>query len=63
MPAPGEEILKRISQEMMGSEGNHEDTHTAGGGTDFGFRDQPGVPEWKIEVHVLEPPIPTDSCW
>jgi twitching motility protein PilT len=54
MPTLGEEMIQRISQEMMGPQGNQEGTHNAADGTDFGYRVQPGPPEWSIEVHVLE---------
>ncbi len=53
MPALGEEMIQRISQEMMGPQGNPEGTHNAADGTDFGYRVRPGAPESSIEVHVL----------
>ncbi len=53
MPALGEEMIQRISQEMMGQQGSQQGTHKAADGTDFGYRVQSGSPEWSIEVHAL----------
>lgn len=53
MPALGGEMIQQISHEMMGHGGNHEGRHCAGDGTEFEYRIQPGVPEWKIEINTI----------
>ena len=53
MPALREDMLRRISGEMIGEEGRHEGKFRAANSVEFGYRVQPGGPEWRIEVHTL----------
>lgn len=53
MPALREDMLRRISSEMIGEEERYEGAFRAANNVEFGYRVQPGVPEWKIEVHTL----------
>lgn len=60
MPALREDMLRRISSEMTGDDGRHEGVFRAANSGEFGYRVQPGEPEWRIEVHTLEA-IPQDD--
>ena len=53
MPALREDMLRRISSEMIGQEERYEGRFRAANSVEFGYRVHPGVPEWRIEVHTL----------
>ena len=53
MPALREDMLRRISSEMIGDEERYEGKYRAANGVDFGYRVQPGGPEWRVEIHTL----------
>jgi twitching motility protein PilT len=53
MPALGEDMLRRISREMIGENERHEGNFRAADGVEFGYRIQAGEPEWRIEIHTL----------
>ncbi|GAA5128947.1 PilT/PilU family type 4a pilus ATPase [Luteolibacter yonseiensis] len=53
MPPLREDTLRRISQEMMGEQGGNEGKFRAANLAEFGYRIQPGGPEWRIDVHTL----------
>ena len=56
MPALREDMLRRIARELAGQEpdgtGRQEGNFEAADGTGFGYRIDPGGPEFRIEVHV-----------
>lgn len=60
MPALREEMLRRISSEMMDEEGRYEGKFRGSDLTEFGYRIQPGVPEWRIDIHTLGAAPQTD---
>ncbi len=53
MPALREDMLRRISSEMIGEEKRYEGRFRAANSVEFGYRVQPGDPEWRIEIHPL----------
>ena len=53
MPALREDTLRRISSEMIGEEERYEGKFRAANNVEFGYRVQPGEPEWRIEIHTL----------
>ena len=53
MPALGEEMLRRISREMIGDKEENEGNFRALDDVEFGYRIQPDGPKWKIEIHTL----------
>lgn len=53
MPALGEDMLRRISREMIGEKEQHEGHFRAVDGVEFGYRIHPDGPEWRIEIHTL----------
>ncbi|MES2920980.1 MAG: PilT/PilU family type 4a pilus ATPase [Verrucomicrobiota bacterium] len=52
MPALREDMLRRISSEMIGEDERYEGKFRAANSVEFGYRVQPG-PEWRIEIHPL----------
>ena len=53
MPALREDMLRRISSEMIGEEERYEGKFRAANSVEFGYRVHPGGPEWRVEVHTL----------
>ncbi len=53
MPALREDMLRRISREMIGEEERPEGNFRAADGVEFGYRVQSGGPEFRIEIHTL----------
>ena len=53
MPALREDMLRRISSEMVGEEERYEGRFHASNNVEFGYRVHPGGPEWRVEVHTL----------
>ncbi len=53
MPALGEDMLRRISREMIGENERLEGRLRAADGVEFGYRIHQGTPEWRIEIHPL----------
>ena len=53
MPALREDMLRRISSEMIGEEERNEGRFRAANGVEFGYRVQSDGPEWRIEIHTL----------
>jgi twitching motility protein PilT len=53
MPALREDMLRRISSEMIGEDERYEGKFRAAHGVEFGYRVHPGGPEWRVEVHTL----------
>jgi twitching motility protein PilT len=53
MPALGEDMLRRISREMIGENEREEGNFRATDGEEFGYRIHLGEPEWRIEIHTL----------
>ncbi|MEO5914752.1 MAG: PilT/PilU family type 4a pilus ATPase [Luteolibacter sp.] len=53
MPALREDMLRRISSEMIGEEERYEGKFLSANSVEFGYRVQPGPPEWRIEIHTL----------
>jgi twitching motility protein PilT len=53
MPPLREDMLRRISSEMIGEEQRYEGVLRAANRVEFGYRVQPGAPEWRIEVDAL----------
>ncbi len=60
MPALREDTLRRISSEMIGEEDRYEGKFRAANSVEFGYRVQPGEPEWRIEIHSLGT-VPLDA--
>ena len=55
MPALGEDMLRRISREMIGGKERQAGSFRAADGVEFGYRSQ-DAPEWRIEIHTLGAP-------
>lgn len=53
MPSLREDMLRRISGEIMGEHGGNEGRFSAANQTEFGYKIQPGGTEWRIDVHTL----------
>ena len=53
MPALRDDMLRRISREMIGGEERHQGNFRGADGVEFGYRVHPGEPEWRIEIHTL----------
>jgi twitching motility protein PilT len=53
MPALGDDMLRRISREMIGGEERQQGNFRGADGVEFGYRVHPGEPEWRIEIHTL----------
>lgn len=53
MPALREDMLRRITSELIGEEERSEGEFRADNAATFGFRVHPGPPEWRLEVHPL----------
>jgi len=53
MPPLREDMLRRISSEIMGERGGSEGKFHAANQMEFGYRIQSGGPEWRIDVHTL----------
>jgi len=53
MPPLREDMLRRISREMIGEEERYEGKFRAENNVEFGCRVHPGGPEWRVEIHTL----------
>ena len=53
MPALREDMLRRISSEMIGEEERYVGKFRGANSMEFGYRVQPGEPDWRIEIHTL----------
>lgn len=54
MPALREDMLLRISHEMIGDAAEDEGTFKDKEGAEFAYRIQTGNPEWRIEIQTLD---------